>query len=81
MRHVMEGITTMGPFEVFNVTAADTLGDIAIEELLRKFAPSLEIRQPIPGNASAYSIEKARRMFGYEPAHSWRDASEAVSHA
>jgi UDP-glucose 4-epimerase len=68
-------------FEVFNVTAADTLSEIPTEELLREFAPSVEIRQPIPGNASAYSIEKARRVLGYEPAHTWRDAPEAVTHA
>jgi nucleoside-diphosphate-sugar epimerase len=61
-------------FEVFNVTASDTLSDIPTEMLLREFAPSVEIRQTIPGNASAYSIEKARRMLGYEPAHSWRNA-------
>ena len=61
-------------FEVFNVTASDTLSDIPTEKLLLEFAPSVEIRQPIPGNASAYSIEKARRMLGYEPAHSWRNA-------
>jgi nucleoside-diphosphate-sugar epimerase len=61
-------------FEVFNVAAADTLSDIPTEELLRTFAPSVEIRQPIPGNASAYSIEKARRVLGYDPEHSWRDA-------
>jgi UDP-glucose 4-epimerase len=68
-------------FEVFNITAADTLSDIPTADLLREFAPSVEIRQPMPGNASAYSIEKARRMLGYEPAHSWRDAPDAVSHA
>jgi len=61
-------------FEVFNVAAADTLSDIPTEKLLRDFAPSVEVRQPIPGNASAYSTEKARRVLGYEPAHSWRDA-------
>jgi nucleoside-diphosphate-sugar epimerase len=61
-------------FEVFNVTASDTLSDIPTAKLLREFAPSVEIRQFIPGNASAYSIEKARRMLGYVPTHSWRDA-------
>lgn len=60
-------------FEVFNVAAADTLSDIPTEKLLRDYAPSVEVRQPIPGHASAYSIEKARRVLGYEPAHSWRD--------
>lgn len=68
-------------FEIFNITAADTLSDLPTEELLQEFAPSVEIRRPMPGNASAYSIEKARRMLGYEPAHSWRDARDAVSHA
>jgi nucleoside-diphosphate-sugar epimerase len=62
-------------FEVFNVTAADTLSDIPTETLLRDFAPAVQIRQPIRGNASAYSIEKARLMFGYEPTRSWRDAA------
>jgi nucleoside-diphosphate-sugar epimerase len=61
-------------FEVFNVTASDTLSDIPTEELLREFAPSVQIRQSIPGNGSAYSIEKATRMLGYVPAHSRRDA-------
>jgi len=71
----VDGLT----FEVFNITAADTLSDTPTEELLREFAPLVEIRQAIPGNASAYSIQKARRMLGYEPAHTWRDAREAVS--
>ena len=60
-------------FEVFNVAAADTLSDIPTEKLLREYAPSVEVRKPLPGHASAYSIEKARRVMGYEPAHSWRD--------
>jgi UDP-glucose 4-epimerase len=60
--------------DVFNVAAADTLSDIPTEKLLRDFAPAVEIRHPIPGNASAYSIEKARRVLGYEPVYSWRDA-------
>jgi nucleoside-diphosphate-sugar epimerase len=59
-------------FEVFNVTAADTLSDIPTDELLRNYAPSVEVRHPMPGHASAYSIERARRTLGYEPAHSWR---------
>ena len=59
-------------FEVFNVAAADTLSDIPTEKLLREYAPSVEVRKPLPGHASAYSIEKARRVIGYEPAHSWR---------
>ena len=64
--------TAGSAFEVFNVSAADTLSEIPTEELLREYAPTVEVRQPIPGHASAYSIEKARLRLGYQPAHSWR---------
>jgi len=60
-------------FDVFNVSAADTLSDVPTENLLREYAPSVQVRQPIVGNASAYSIVKARRVLGYKPAHSWRE--------
>jgi nucleoside-diphosphate-sugar epimerase len=62
-------------FEVFNVAAADTLSEIPTEKLLRQYAPSVEVRHPILEHASAYSIQKARLMLGYEPAYSWRDAT------
>ena len=61
-------------FEPFNVTAADTLSETPTEELIRRYTPTVEIRQPIPGTASGFSLEKARRLLGYEPRHSWRDA-------
>jgi nucleoside-diphosphate-sugar epimerase len=62
-------------FEVFNVAAADTLSEIPTEKLLRQYAPSVEVRHPILEHGSAYSIQKARLMLGYEPAYSWRDAT------
>jgi nucleoside-diphosphate-sugar epimerase len=60
-------------FEAFNVAAADTLAELPTEELLRTYAPSVELREAIPGFASPYSITKARRLLGWEPKHSWRD--------
>lgn len=59
-------------FHVFNVTAADTLGPAPTEELLRRHCPSTEIRRPIPGTATAWSIDKAQAMLRYQPRHSWR---------
>jgi nucleoside-diphosphate-sugar epimerase len=59
-------------FEVFNIIAADTLSDRPTEELIRTYTPSVEIRSPIPGTATAISIDKARTMLGWEPKHSWR---------
>lgn len=60
-------------FEAFNVTAADTLAEIPTEDLLRTYAPTVEIREPIPGFASPFSIAKAKRLLGWEPIHSWRN--------
>ena len=59
-------------FEAFNVVAADTLGDRPTEELIRTYAPSVEIRHPIPGTTSAFAIDKAHRLLGWTPAYSWR---------
>jgi nucleoside-diphosphate-sugar epimerase len=60
-------------FEPFNIVAADTLADAPTEDLIRAHAPSVEIRRPIPGTASAFAIDKAKRLLGWEPAHTWRD--------
>lgn len=59
-------------FEAFNIVAADTLSETPTEELIRSHASSVEVRSPIPGTTSAFSIEKARRLLGWEPRHSWR---------
>ncbi len=64
-------------FEAFNVIAADTLCDAPTEELIRRYSPGTELRAPIPGTAGGFSIEKAGRLLGYEPRHSWRDGEGA----
>ena len=61
-------------FEVFNVTAADTLSVVPTEELIRRYCPGVEIRHRIEGTESAWSLEKAGRLLGYHPRHSWRDS-------
>jgi hypothetical protein len=58
---------------MFNVTAADTLSTIPTEELLQTYTPDLELRAPIPGFGSAFSLEKGRRLLGYNPMRSWRN--------
>ncbi len=35
--------------------------------------PDVPIRGDVAGHATLLSIEKARALLGYEPAHSWRD--------
>jgi len=68
------GVETEGlGFEIFNITAADTLSATTTQDLLRRYCPTVEIRQSIPGTSSAWSIAKARRLLGYQPRHSWRE--------
>lgn len=59
-------------FEAFNIVAADTLLAIPTEEALARFGPGVEVRAPLPGFTSGFSIEKAKRLLGWEPEHSWR---------
>lgn len=59
-------------FDMFNCTAADTLSDQPTEEMIRKHTPEVEIRTPINGFDTAFSLEKSRSKLGYNPIHSWR---------
>ena len=63
-----------GGFEPFNIVAPDTQSHNPTEDLVRKYAPTVEIRTPIPGTASAFSTEKARRLLGWECKHGWRSS-------
>jgi nucleoside-diphosphate-sugar epimerase len=59
-------------YDIFNCTAADTMADRPTEEMIREYVPSVEIRSPIPGYSTAYSLEKGRTRLGYNPVHTWR---------
>jgi nucleoside-diphosphate-sugar epimerase len=59
-------------FDMFNVTAADTLSTIPTEELIAEYSQDTELRAPIPGFGSAFSLEKGRRLLGYDPKRTWR---------
>ena len=43
----------------------------------RRGLPGTEFRAPVEGTQSLCSIDKARRLLGYEPQHSWRDHAPA----
>jgi nucleoside-diphosphate-sugar epimerase len=60
-------------FQVMGLNMSDTLASEPTEELLRRYAPQVEIRRSIPGFSAAVSIEKARTLLGWEPVHTWRD--------
>lgn len=59
-------------FDRFIVAAADTVMSRDNTELVAEVFPGVEVRGDISGNGTLLSIEKARRVLGYEPQHSWR---------
>ena len=40
---------------------------------MREVYPDVPLTGPVPGTATLLSIERARRVLGFEPQHSWRD--------
>ena len=59
--------------EAIFIAAADIRFDRPTHELLAAVAPpSLEIRGKLNSRASVISCDKARRLIGYEPQHSWQ---------
>jgi nucleoside-diphosphate-sugar epimerase len=60
-------------YEVFNVAAADHSVAAPTSELVARFYDGVEVRRELGERETFYSIDKARRLLGYEPQHSWRD--------
>jgi len=58
--------------ESFIVAAADTVMNRPSRELMAEVFPDVELRGEIEGFQTLLSIDKARRLLGYEPAHTWR---------
>ncbi|MEO3936253.1 NAD(P)-dependent oxidoreductase [Dermatophilaceae bacterium Soc4.6] len=60
-------------YEVFNVANADLSVAATTDEVRARFYDGVELRRPMGRDETFYSIDKARRLLGYEPQHSWRD--------
>jgi nucleoside-diphosphate-sugar epimerase len=65
-----------GGVEVFVIANADTVMSRPSAELAAEVFPDVPVRRPLRGTETLLSIDKARRVLGYEPAHSWRDAGD-----
>ncbi len=59
--------------EVFIIANADTVLSRSNAALIAEFYPGVEIRGSLGEHDTLLSIDKARRLLGYEPAYSWRD--------
>ncbi len=64
--------------EVFIIANVDTVMSRPTPDLVAAVLPDVPARNAFSGNESLFSIEKARRILGYEPEHSWRDAAGAA---
>jgi nucleoside-diphosphate-sugar epimerase len=60
-------------FDRFVIANADTVMTTPSAELAAAVFPAVELRRELTGTETLLSIEKARRVLGYEPRHSWRD--------
>ncbi|MDF2990533.1 MAG: galE [Microbacterium sp.] len=60
-------------FDTFIIAAADTVMTRPNAELVAEVFPGVETRGDLGENDTLLSIDKARRLLGYDPRHSWRD--------
>jgi nucleoside-diphosphate-sugar epimerase len=58
--------------EVFTIAAADTLMKTPSRDLIAAAFPEAKVDAGVGKFETLLSIEKARRMLGYSPRHSWR---------
>jgi nucleoside-diphosphate-sugar epimerase len=58
--------------EVFIIANADTVMSRPNAELMAEVFPDVPMKAGVGANETLLSIDKARRLLGYEPQHSWR---------
>ncbi|MEU7611702.1 NAD(P)-dependent oxidoreductase [Micromonospora sp. NPDC049204] len=67
--------------DVFIIANADTVMTRSSASLMAEVYPGVEIRKELGEHETLLSIDKARRVLGYEPRHSWRDHANPVQRA
>ncbi|MBO0979655.1 NAD(P)-dependent oxidoreductase [Microbacterium sp. SD291] len=60
-------------FDRFIIAAADTVMSRPNAELIAEVFPDVPVTREVGPNETLLSIERARRVLGFEPRHSWRD--------
>jgi len=66
-------------YDVFIIANADTCMTTPSAELAAAVFPDVPLKRPVAGTETLLSIDKARRVLGYEPTHSWRDQFTAAT--
>lgn len=65
--------TAPAGFDTFIIAAADTVMTRPNAELVAEVFPDTPAQGDLGENTTLLSIDKARRLLGYDPQHSWRD--------
>jgi nucleoside-diphosphate-sugar epimerase len=60
-------------YQVFNVANADLSVAATTQEIIDRHYGGVEVRRELGRDETLYAIDKARRLVGFEPEHSWRD--------
>lgn len=71
IRRALEWDTT--GFDRFIIAAADTVMTRPNDELVAEVFPGVPLKRELGTNDTLLSIDRARRILGYAPEHSWRD--------
>lgn len=61
-------------FQAYIIANADTVMSRSSASLAAGVFPNVEVRRELGEHETLLSIDKARRLLGYEPGHSWRTA-------
>ncbi|MFJ4028054.1 NAD-dependent epimerase/dehydratase family protein [Paenarthrobacter sp. NPDC089989] len=70
---VARALETAAPgFEAFIIAAADTVMSRSSAELAAEVFPGVDVVKELGQHETMLSIDKARRILGFEPEHSWR---------
>ncbi len=71
---VLKALETRGPgYEVFIIANADTVMSRSSASLVAEVFPDVEVRRELGEHETLLSIDKARRLLGYEPQFDWRN--------
>ena len=63
-------------FDKFVIANDDNVMTRSSADLMAEFFPETEFRSPVDGTQSLISSEKAHRVLGWKPTHSWRDETK-----
>jgi nucleoside-diphosphate-sugar epimerase len=60
-------------YQVFNVSNDDMSVGITSDQVIEKYYKDVPLKRPMGPHETFYSNDKAKRMLGFAPKHSWRD--------